>query len=405
MTVGRERITIGRVSDALARGTAPGPGAEGTRSQLFAEVLTSGPLSRTQLAQRTGLAQSTVTKVVNPLIASGFVAETGEHHVGVGRPQRLLEVAAQRHAVIGLRLAPGAVTRVLTDLRARILLRRERRLTAGHDPSAAIAAAAAVVGQLLAADRGAPGRLIGVGVGVGGHVEPGSGRVVSSGILGWAEVDLAASLGAATGLPTVVGNDVDALAVAERWFGLGRGVETFALVTVGPDIGCGLVLGGELFTGSTGAAGELGHIPVRADGEACGCGRRGCLETVACDEAVIRAIERAGGARPASIEEAVSLARGGDPRAKAAFAAMGEELGRALATLSNLVNPARIILAGERAEAFDLFGPSCERSWRAHAYSTAARDCTLKVAVTDDAQWARGAACLVIREAVVGSAV
>jgi predicted NBD/HSP70 family sugar kinase len=83
---------------------------------------------------------------------------------------------------------------------------------------------------------------------------------------------------------------------------------------------------------------------------------------------------------------------------------MGDELGRALATLCNLVNPARIILAGERAEAFDLFGPSCERAWRAHAFSTAARDCTLTVDVTDDAQWARGAACLVIREAVSGRA-
>jgi predicted NBD/HSP70 family sugar kinase len=400
MTVGRERITIGLSAEALAH--ASSPGADGTRAQLFAEVLTAGPLSRTQLAQRTGLSQSTVTKVVNPLIESGFVAETGEHNVGVGRPQRLLEVAAQRHTVIGVKLAPGTVTGVLTDLKAKVLARRERRLTAGHDPAAAISAAAAVVGDLLAADRGAVDRLIGVGVGVGGHVEPGAGRVVRSGILGWDDVAVAAPLGAATGIPTVVGNDVDALTVAERWFGLGRGVDTFTLVTVGPGIGCGLFLGGELFTGSGGLAGELGHIPVRAGGEECGCGRRGCLETVASDGAVLRAIERAGGERPASIEDAVALARAGDARARAAFAAMGDELGRALATLSNLVNPARIILAGERAEAFDLFGPSCERAWRAHAFSTAADDCTLTVDVTDDAQWARGAACLVIREAVSG---
>jgi len=404
MTVGRERISIGLAADALAQNAAPGAGADGTRAQLFAEVLTAGPLSRTQLAQRTGLSQSTVTKVVNPLIEAGFVAETGERGVGVGRPQRLLEVAAARHAVIGVKLAPGAVTGVLTDLRAQVLHTRERRLTAGHDPASAIAAAAAVVLDLLAADRGAPDRLIGVGVGVGGHVEPGAGRVVHSGILGWDEVAVAAPLGAATGLPTVVGNDVDALAVAERWFGLGRDVDTFALVTVGPGIGCGLFLGGELFTGSTGLAGELGHIPVRAEGEECGCGRRGCLETVASDAAVLRAIERAGGVRPASIEEAVRLARAGDAAAVAAFATMGEELGRALATLGNLVNPARIILAGERAEAFDLFGPSCERAWRAHSFSTAAQDCALTVDVTDDAQWARGAACLVIREAVAGRA-
>lgn len=401
MTVGRERITLGLDADAPAH---PGPaGADGTRAQLFAEVLTGGPLSRTQLSQRTGLSQSTVTKIVNPLIDSGFVAETGEQHVGVGRPQRLLEVAAQRHAVIGVKLAPGAVTGVLTDLRAQILARRERRLTAGHGPAAAIAAAAAVIGDLRSGVGGGPDRLIGVGVGVGGHVDPRAGRVVRSGILGWDEqVPVAAPLAAATGLPTVVGNDVDALAVAERWFGLGRGVDTFALVTVGPGIGCGLFLGGELFTGSSGLAGELGHIPVHGAGEPCGCGRRGCLETVASDEAVVRAIERAGGPRPDSIEQAVQWARAGDARARAAFETMGDELGRALATLGNLVNPARIILAGERAEAFDLFGGACERAWRAHAFSTAAYDCALTVDVTDDGQWARGAACLVIREAVAG---
>jgi predicted NBD/HSP70 family sugar kinase len=86
----------------------------------------------------------------------------------------------------------------------------------------------------------------------------------------------------------------------------------------------------------------------------------------------------------------------------AAFAAMGEELGRALATLCNLVNPRRIVLAGERADAFDLFGPACEKSWREHAFSSAADDCELTVDVTDDFLWARGAACLVIRDAVSG---
>ncbi len=399
MTVGRERITLGPWNAPVR--PDPSPGAEGTRAQLFAEVLTAGPLSRTQLARRTGLSPSTVTKIVNPLIELGFVAETGEHSVGVGRPQRMLEVAAHRHAAIGLKLAPGAVTGVLTDLRAQILARATRQLTGGHDPAAALAAAADVVRDLVAAE-GTADRLIGVGVGVGGHVEQGAGRVVHSGILGWDEVALAGPLAAATGLPTLAGNDVDALAVAERWFGQGRGVDTFALVTVGPGIGCGLFLGGRPFTGSGGLAGELGHIPVRAEGERCGCGRRGCLETVASDEAVLRAVARAGGERPASIEEAVRLARSGDAAARAAFEAMGEELGRALATVCNLVNPARIILAGERAEAFDLFGPACERAWRAHAFSTAAQDCALTVDVTDDAQWARGAACLVIREAVAG---
>jgi predicted NBD/HSP70 family sugar kinase len=371
-----------------------------TRGRLFAEILTAGPLSRTQLAQRSGLSQSTVTKVVNPMIEAGFVAETGEQSVGIGRPQRLLEVAANRRAAIGVKIGPGAVTGVLTDLRAQVIDQRARPLTAGHDPSAALSAAAAVVWDLLAGHPEAREKLIGVGVGLGGHVSAEEGRVIRSGVLGWTGVEVSAPLAAATGLPTVAANDVDALAVAERWFGAGRGVDGFALVTVGPGIGCGLFLRGELVTGAGGLAGELGHIPMLADGAECTCGNRGCLETLASDDAVLRGIVADGGERYSGIEDAVKAARDGDDHAIAAFAAMGEALGRGLATLCNLVNPGRIVLAGERAGAFDLFGDACTSAWRAHAFSTAAADCELIVDETDDSLWARGAACLVIRDAV-----
>ena len=402
MAVGRERITIG-LSTPLRPGGVD-RGADNTRAQLFAEILTAGPLSRTQLSQRSGLSQSTVTKVVNPMIDAGYVTETGEHARGLGRPQKLLDVAADRHAAIGVKIGPGSVTAVLTDLRAQVLDLRSRPLTTGHDPSTALTTAAAVVCDLLAGRAGLRERLVGLGVGLGGHVEAGAGRVVRSGILGWNGVEVSGPLAAATGLPTVVGNDVDALAVAERWFGAGRGVDGFALVTVGPGIGCGLFLGGELITGADGLAGELGHIPMRAGGVACSCGNRGCLETLASDAAVLRHIADAGGPGPGpegkDIDAAVGAARAGDPVATAAFEAMGDALGRGLATLCNLVNPRRIVLAGERASAFDLFGPACTRSWRAHAFSTAAANCELIVDETDDSLWARGAACLVIRDAV-----
>lgn len=397
MTAGSERITIGL--SAPARPRSADRGADNTRGRLFAEILTAGPLSRTQLARRSGLSQSTVTKVVNPMIEAGFVTETGEQSGAIGRPQRLLAVAADRRSAIGVKIGPGAVTGVLTDLRAQVLDQRTRPLTAGHDPSAALSAAAAVVWDLLAGHPGARERLIGVGVGLGGHVAADEGRVVRSGVLGWTGVEVSAPLAAATGVPTVAANDVDALAVAERWFGAGREVDGFALVTVGPGVGCGLFLGGELVTGVGGLAGELGHIPMQADGIECTCGNRGCLETLASDDAVLRRIAEDGGGH-VGIEDAVAAARGGDARAAAAFEAMGEALGRALATLCNLVNPGRIVLAGERADAFDLFGDACTRAWRAHAFSTAAADCELIVETTDDSLWARGAACLVIRDAV-----
>ncbi|GAA2010239.1 ROK family transcriptional regulator [Catenulispora yoronensis] len=400
MTVGSERIRFGLA--APVRVQSAGSIADATQTQLFAEILTAGPLSRTELARRADLSQSTVTKVVNPLIEAGYVVEVGARSSGMGRPHRLLRVATDRYAVIGVKIAPGSVTGVLADLEARVLAQSTRLLTEGHHPVEALEAAVAVTGE-LAADPAVHGQILGLGVGLGGHVDPASGRVLHSGVLGWDNVDVAEPLAQATGLPTVVDNDVNALAIAERWFGAGRDIDSFVLVTTGPGVGCGLLLGGQLYPGATGLAGELGHIPLQANGVLCDCGNRGCLETVASDRAVLREIAEHGGTTT-DIDEAIAAARAGDERAMAAFEAMGTALGLGLATVCNLFNPQRIVLTGERASAYDLFGPACEQSWREHAFSTAARDCELVVDHADDLMWARGAGCLVIREAV-GSSV
>jgi predicted NBD/HSP70 family sugar kinase len=399
-----DRITIGLdPAPQPRRAPPPGGGAGVTLSRLFAEVLTAGPMSRTELAHRSGLSQSTVTKLINPLVDAGYLVATGEIQAGLGRPRQLLDVAAGRYAAVGVKIAPGTITGVLTDLRAQILARTARPVRR-HDPLSALAITASVVTELLAAGRVEDNpKVLGLGAGVGGHVDARSGRVISCGLLGWTDVDVAGPLSAATGLPVVMDNDVNALAIAERWFGASRGTSDFAIVTVGPGIGCGLLLGGELYTGATGLAGELGHVPVDPDGALCGCGNRGCLETVAADDAVLRAIAAQGG-ECADIDQAVALARGGDEVARQAFGRMGEMLGRALATVSNLLNPARIVLTGERAAAYDLFGHACENAWRAAAFSAAARDCSLVVEPPDDYVWARGAACMVIREAVAAPA-
>jgi predicted NBD/HSP70 family sugar kinase len=402
MQAEHERISIGFT--VPPRGPDSG-GANATRAQLFTEVLTSGPLSRTELARRTELSASTVTKMVNPLIDAGYIVETGAASSGLGRPRQLLRVAAERYAVLGVKIAPETVTGVIADLEARVMAQRERVLPAPHDPATVIEAAAGVVRDLAGGDAGRRGKILGVGVGIGGHVDPRAGLVVRSGMLGWTGVPLAAPLAAATGLPVVIDNDVNALAIAERWFGAGRGIRSFVLVTVGPGIGSAFLLDGEPLTGATGLAGELGHIPVRPDGAPCRCGNRGCLETVTSDESILRDIAARGGTEYPDIAAAIEQARSGtDPAAAGAFEAMGTEFGRALATVCNLFNPGRVVLTGERAAAYDLFGPACERAWRSAAFSTAASDCELVVDNADDTLWARGAGCLVIREAVGRSA-
>ena len=388
---------------------------EATRAEIFGQVLTAGPISRSGIASRLGLSPSTVTRLLPALLAADYIREEPEAEPaqGPGRPQRLLSVNLERHLVVGVKIAPRAVTGVVTDMGARVLHREQVQID-GCAPSTALTAAGRLVHRLLARFPDGPRRTLGVGIGLGGHVDAGTGRCRYSGILGWHDEDVAGPVSAATGLPVFVGNDVNALVVAQRWFGAGRSAETFAVVTIGAGIGCGLLVDGSLFTGATGLAAEFGHIPLDPAGPCCTCGRRGCLEALAGSAAILDRLRRAGldagFDRLPDIEAAAAFARsepdaaGADAAsvraARAAFAAAGDALGRGLATLCNLINPELVILAGEGTGVYDLMRTAVQDALSHHAFSTAAADCKVLVDPVDDDMWTRGAACLVLRATV-----
>ncbi|GAB2627970.1 ROK family transcriptional regulator [Streptomyces capparidis] len=380
--------------------------SEQTRAEIFATVLTVGPISRTQLAQRLGLAPSSVTRMLPPLLEHGYLHESDTAPQGRGRPQKMLHVNPDKHLVVGMKIGPAQVSGVVTDMAANVLARAEEPI-ADRTPETALSAAAALTGRLLSEAPGAADRVLGLGVGVSGHVDSDAGICRWSALLNWNKVDVAGPLHEATGLRVVVNNDVNTLVVAERWFGAGRDVDSFAVVTVGPGIGCGLLLDGALFSGATGLAGELGHLPLDPGGPMCSCGRRGCLEALAGDRAVLRHLRDAG-VPCDTIAEAIDLARAAEGSswavARSAFAEAGTALGRGLAGMCNLLNLEKIIIAGEGTVAHDLFGPAMTTALEAHAFSTAARDCDIHVDPVRHDLWARGAACLVIRDAV-GAAI
>lgn len=380
-------------------------GAIRTRAEVFASVLVHGPISRTQIADMTGLSPSTVTKAVTPMLEGDYLYEgSATESSGPGRPQRLLHVNRLRHTVIGIKLAPDHVVGVVTDLRARILDRKHELIDNTH-PSTVIGAAAHVVAELLSRNTTERGTCLGIGVGVGGHIDAVNGVCRRSGILGWENVDVGDPLARATGLPVVVNNDVNTLVVAEQWFGAGRGLRSFAVVTVGAGVGCGLLLDGKLFAGATGLAGEFGHLPLDAEGPPCNCGNRGCLEAVAADSAILRRIENGGGPTFVNIDEAAQAARSttnGDlgEIARESFRTAGDAVGRGLAAILNLLNLERVVLSGEGVVAADLFDDAMRTAMHKHAFSTAATDSELVVQALDEEQWARGAACLLIKESV-----
>ncbi|MCS7481522.1 ROK family protein [Umezawaea endophytica] len=354
---------------------------------VFSTVLTQGPVSRVEVGRRTGLSSAAVTKAARPFIEAGYLEElTSEERTGpgAGRPANPLAIKADREFFLGVKITDDDLIGVVCDLRAQVRVARHHPLTSTAVPDV-VAALTSLVADLITPYRD---RAHCLGVAVSGDVDQTTGVVRYSPFLRWHDVPLGDLLAEATGLAVRLENDVKALTVAEQWFGEGVGVTSFALVTVGTGIGCGLVIGGRLVTGAHGVAGELGHVPV-GDDQPCHCGGTGCVEAIASTSAIVA---RAG----MPMAEAVARARSGDPAVRAVFAEAGHAIGLALAAMANLVGPERIVVSGEGVAAYDLFEEHVRKAFTAQAFGAVA-DCLLILRPLPFEEWARGAAAVSIQ--------
>ena len=204
---------------------------------------------------------------------------------------------------------------MLTDLNASVVAHHSAPIHA-HRPEDIVATLAAVVETLAAAANGAP--LLGVGIGMASVVNRRREIVRFATYFGWRELPLAQMLEERLSVPVILDNDVNALAVAEQWFGAGRGVTDFLVISLGRGVGLGMILNGRLYRGAGGGAGEFGHTVVDADGPLCACGKHGCLEAFVSDPAIVRQVSAALG-REVSMPEVYSLAVQGNAQVKAIY--------------------------------------------------------------------------------------
>jgi predicted NBD/HSP70 family sugar kinase len=314
---------------------------------------------------------------------------------------------APAQAAIAVDLGGTQLRAAVVDGSGRVLARRAASTPRGRD---AIVAAMVDLVAWAREEAVALGACpVGVGVSTGGRVDALRGIVVDSTALleGWADVPVARLLGQATGLPVRVDNDGHCAALAERRFGAGRAIQHFVTVVVGTGVGGGVVCDGELVRGAANAAGELGHVSIDADGPACSCGNRGCVERYASGSGLAeraRDLARAGqlrveGADPGQISaEALGKAAvQGNLAARDLVRRGGDALGTALCSLVNLLNPQRVILAGPvLALGEDYLGPLRAAVAR-RAMRTARDGCDIVVSTLDEPALL-GAAALVLGE-------
>lgn len=313
-------------------------------------------ISRAEIAQRTGLSRSTVSEIVEQLLPTGLVAEVGAGESRGGRRPIVLEFQDEAQVILGVDMGASHISVALTDLRGHILAWQYERHPVLADPDGTMRRIVQACHRCLSEWGGRRKLLLGIGMAVPCPVDPRTPHALSKMVLpAWGGRNPGAELREEFGVAVLVDNDACLGALGERWWGAGRGLDDFAFIKVATGIGTGFIFDGRIYRGSSGVAGEMGHLTIDPHGPLCNCGNRGCLTTFVGTEALLARTRELlpeyrdsllAGTEPtvAAIAQA-NLAD--DPLAVRLVQETAEYLGIAVAGLINLINPAAVILGGE----------------------------------------------------------
>ena len=372
------------------------------RSTILNIIKLHAGIPRAEIARLTGLSPATVSAISAELIQENLIFEKETGDSSGGRRPIMLAINPHGGCVVGIKLMEDHALGALTDLEATLLGKLSYPLT-DTSPSAVSQALSELVSELLNTSENPAPNLMGVGVGLAGIVDSAQGLVRQSPFFGWTDVPLREMIQDRVRVPVYLDNDVNTLAFAEKWFGAGRGIDNFLVVTFGRGIGLGIVVNGQFLHGRRGSAGEFGHTVIQPGVELCACGKRGCLEMYASEPAMLRqAVESFQQERLASLpetpEEMVALAEEGETAVQEIFARAGRLLGQSIANLINIFNPERILINGEGVRAGKWLFEPMQAAIDEHTMPSLRQDVSILVEPLGDDAWARGAASLVLHE-------
>jgi predicted NBD/HSP70 family sugar kinase len=324
---------------------------------VLQHIAANEPVTRARIAQATSLTKATVSSLVDDLLSARLVTELGPEARGeVGRPGSALALNRTGFVGVGLELNVDYVAVCVTDLVGRVrYLRTRPRDNRGQPPTRVLGRAVRMAHTAMRAAEAEGLTIAGLAVAVPGLVEPGQGLLHVAPNLEWVDVPVAQILKdrlAPRDPPVIVDNEANLAALGELWFGGHERLTDFVHISGEIGVGGGIVIGGELYRGASGFAGEVGHVTVQPDGPRCRCGARGCLEQVAGQDALLRAAGLTGAAGTSigqprgSVAELVARASAGDPGTLEAIEAAGRALGIGVAATVNVVDPSAVVLGG-----------------------------------------------------------
>lgn len=320
---------------------------EVNRQEALALLRARGALSRADLARQLGVSATTASSVVTELIEAGLVQEATTPARGQrGRPARLVRLMTPPGVVVGIDIGRRHA-RIAVATRDETILGEEYvPIPVGQDRERTTLVVQDRIDELLASAGHGYGDLRAVGLGLPGPVERGTNLIATGTILPeWVGYDIVSVLGDRLGVPIAIDNDANLGILGEWRHGAAQGVSDAVYVKVSTGIGSGLLLGGVIHRGAGGTAGELGHTPIEPEGTVCRCGSRGCLETVASVPNLLTMLTPSLG-EELVLGDVLTLAAGGNRACLRALTDIGRHVGRGLAVMCNLLNPAVIVVGG-----------------------------------------------------------
>jgi predicted NBD/HSP70 family sugar kinase len=364
------------------------------RNLLFNLIRSRPSVSRADLARLSGLQRSTVSLIVEELIAERWILEGATGRLPRGRRPTLIKLNDQR-AVIALDVHPAQTTVAVADLGGKIIA--QNVIVLPNDAGKALSAIVSGIRKLIAAHK--EKSFDGIGICLPGRADLRMQKLIFAPNLNWPVLGIKSRIQRATGLRVEMDNVANACALSEVWFGESDSLHDLVVVNVSEGIGTGIFANGQLLRGANGMAGEFGHVQIDPEGPLCACGNHGCWETLASNRAALRYYgSLVPSASSVTFDALLKLAQGGDKKAILALEKMTLQLGRGIRMIASALAPNEIVVVGDITAGWHTFGPIVEGELRKYSPS---KSPILRPAYDGNAARLRSAVALVLSEGAV----
>ena len=375
---------------------------------ILNEIRKAGRISRVEIADNTGQSRASVTNITALLLDQGLIREDScTCPPSRGRRRIMLSLNPESIHVVGVKISAFQVSYAVVNFRGDVESSLIMPIRTNERPESYIADIIEDgVLHCVAQAKLSMSDISGIGIGIPGFVDSGSGICHWTPLYKKEKISLKDLIHTRLGVEVFIENDANSVTVGQQWFGQGVGMDNFIVVTIEHGVGMGIVVNGQMYRGATGVGAEFGHMVLVPDGEPCRCGKRGCIESYVSDMSLLRRAKEVLSRRKnlpfsletLTIEDVNAMGLEGDAAIRKLFREGGDILGRGIAGLIHIFNPERLIVTGEGVRAGDMLFSSMRRAIQKNVNKEVAGATEFIVQEWADDDWARGAAGMVLSE-------